>query len=88
LRSYLKSVKDLHVGWSTDILIPDPYTVTLVAIEDVEVPAGRFTAYHFKSNPRKFEIWVTRDEDHVPVKLAVTGGYRTTLEMKARSMSQ
>ena len=88
LRPFLKSVKDLHVGWSTDILIPDPYTVTLVDIEDVEVPAGKFSAYHFKSEPRKFEIWVTRDADHVPVKLAVTGGYRTTLEMKARILSQ
>jgi hypothetical protein len=88
LRSYLKSVKDLHVGWSTEILIPDKYIVTLIAIEDVEVPAGKFTAYHFKSNPRKFEIWVTRDPDHVPVKLAVTGGYRTTLEMKSRTKSQ
>jgi hypothetical protein len=88
LRAYLKSVKDLHVGWSTDILIPDPYTVTLVGIEDVEVPAGKFSAYHFKSEPRKFEMWVTRDADHVPVKLAVTGGYRTTLEMKARIISQ
>jgi hypothetical protein len=88
LRSFLKSVKDLHVGWSTDILIPDPYTVTLVDIEDVEVPAGKFSAYHFKSEPRKFEIWVTRDAGHVPVKLAVTGGYRTTLEMKARIISK
>ncbi|MCU0651047.1 MAG: DUF3108 domain-containing protein [Candidatus Omnitrophica bacterium] len=88
LRSYLKSIKDLHVGWSTDILIPDHYTVTLTDIEEIEVPAGRFKAFHFKSDPRKFELWVSCDPDHVPVKLAVTGGYRTSLEMKARIVSK
>ena len=88
LRSYLKTIPDLRVGWSVDIRIPDPYTVTLESFEDIEVPGGKFPTYHFVSKPRQFELWVTRDASRIPVKLAVKKGYRTSVEMKAYSVSQ
>ncbi|HQJ16176.1 MAG TPA: hypothetical protein PLJ26_06800 [Candidatus Omnitrophota bacterium] len=88
LRSYLRTVKDLHVGWSVDIVIPDRYTVTLESFEDIDVPGGKFSTYHFVSSPRQFELWVTRDAYRIPVRLAVKKGYRTTVEMKAYSISQ
>jgi uncharacterized protein len=83
---YLRGIPDLQIGWKIDIYISRLYTVTLVDIEEVAVPAGTFTAYRFISEPRKFEIWITRDADRIPIKIAGTGGYKYTLEMKTRSI--
>jgi hypothetical protein len=84
---YLRTVADLQVGWSFDVNIRTPYKVTLAAIAEVEVPAGKFMAYQFTSEPRKFEIWITRDADRVPVKIKGTGGFKYSLDMKARTFS-
>jgi uncharacterized protein len=85
---WLRNVPDLQIGWTTDVQVSRPYTVTLVAIEEVEVPAGNFMAYRFVSEPRKFDIWITQDEDRIPIRIAGTGGYKYTLEMKTRSIGQ
>ena len=85
---YLRTAPDLKIGWTTDVQISRSYKVTLVAIEEVEVPAGKFTAYRFISEPRKFAIWITQDDDRIPIKIEGTGGYKYTLEMKSRSISQ
>ncbi|MFA5100542.1 MAG: DUF2062 domain-containing protein [Candidatus Omnitrophota bacterium] len=84
---YLRNVPDLHIGWSFDVQITRAYKVTLVAVDDVEVPAGRFMAYRFTSEPRKFDIWITDDADRIPVKIAGSGRYKYTLEMKSRSIN-
>jgi len=84
----LRKIKDLNIGWSFDIRLPDEFKVTLVSIEDVSVPAGTFKAYHFISEPKKFEIWITTDGLRIPVKIKGCGGLDYTLSMIKRSLKE
>lgn len=82
---YLRSVKDLEPGWSFVTRFPRAYTVTLASIEEVRVPAGTFKAYHFVSDPRKFEIWISTGQERIPLKIKGSGAHSYTLAMKSRS---
>ncbi|MFA7272175.1 MAG: hypothetical protein WC090_05650, partial [Candidatus Omnitrophota bacterium] len=76
------------IGSSFEITLPGEYTVRLSSIEDVTVPAGKFKAYHFTSEPRKFEIWISADKLRIPVKIKGLGAFSYTLEMKKRVARQ
>ncbi|MDD5020391.1 MAG: hypothetical protein PHS61_08255, partial [Candidatus Omnitrophica bacterium] len=78
----LRNVKDLKTGWTFTARLPDPIKIELVAIENIEVPAGAFKAYHFTSDPKKVEIWISCDEARIPVKIKGFGGYDYTLVME------
>lgn len=81
----LRKVPDLEVGWSCDIMLPAEFKVKLVSIDDVAVPAGKFKAYHFISEPAKFQIWISADSLRLPVKIAGAGGLSYTMVMKKYS---
>lgn len=49
------------------------FEIKLVSIETLKVPAGTFRAYHFKSSPKQFEIWITADERKIPIKIQNAG---------------
>lgn len=55
--------------------------LTLRACENVTVPAGTFLAYHFISNPRQIEIWITADQSRIPVKIQGAGVFGYALVM-------
>lgn len=61
---------------------PGEFVVKLDSTELVEVPAGKFKTYHFTSIPNKFEIWVNKDEPHIPVKIKGLGGLGYTMVLK------
>jgi len=82
----LRKIPDLVIGRSFDVRLPDEFKVTLKSIEDVTVPAGKFTAYHFISQPSKFEIWITTDNLRIPVKIKGCGGLDYTLSMMKHSL--
>jgi hypothetical protein len=84
----LRKVSDLKIGWSTVIRVPQEFKVELVSVDDVQVPAGKFKAYHFTSTPNKFEIWITADDLRIPVKIKGCGGLPYTLAMKERVIQQ
>lgn len=84
----LRSKKDLQVGWSTEIRLPQEFKMRLSSIEEVNVPAGRFKAYHFTSTPAKFEIWISADSQRLPVKIKGLGGIPYALVMSTRSVLQ
>ena len=68
----------LDIGWGSRVRLPtQDFSIKLVSIEDVSVPAGKFKAYHFVSEPEKIEIWITADERRIPVKIkgAASIGY-------------
>jgi len=71
---YLRRVKDLHVGWSMVVRLREEYTVTLVGIDEIKVNNTRMAAYHFTSKPEKFEIWVSKDDERLPVLIKGTVG--------------
>jgi len=80
----LRKVPELHIGWKTDICLPNKFEVRLASIEKIEVPAGRFLAYHFTSSPPQFEIWISADDMRLPLKIKDTGGLGYSLLIKER----
>jgi len=81
---YLRTVDILELGWSYTIRLPDTYKISLVSIDEIVVPAGKFKAYHFTSQPRKLEIWISQDADRLPLKIKDMGEYGYTMVMKNR----
>ena len=81
---YLRSIPDLLVGWSIDARFPKKFKIKLISIEKIEVPAGEFMAYRFTSAPHKFEIWISRNDPHVPLRIKGAGGLPYTLNMQER----
>lgn len=73
LSSYLRSRSDLEVGWNFTAKIPAEFKLELVSIDEITVPAGKFQAYHFKSIPDKFEIWINKDTPRVPLEIKSKG---------------
>ena len=81
---YLRTIDVLEPGWSFTVHLPSTYKISLVSIDEIVVPAGKFKAYHFTSSPHKFEIWISQDADRLPLKIKDTGGYGYTMVMKSR----
>jgi hypothetical protein len=73
---------DLEIGWHYIARIPDEFKLELVSIDQIKVPAGKFLAYHFKSIPDKFELWVNKENPRIPVKIQGKGIFGYVLVMK------
>lgn len=84
----IRKEKKLNVGWSAKIRLPEEFKVELDKIGEVTVPAGTFKAYHFISDPRKFEIWISCDDSRVPVKITGFGAFSYTLAMKKHTLRE
>jgi hypothetical protein len=84
---YVRDVANLEVGYNLIAGLPNQkFMIELVAIEEVNVPAGKFMAYRFESRPKKFEIWISADERRIPVKINGTTGLGYTLAMQKHSL--
>ena len=79
---YLRRIPNLGIGWRMDIRLPNKFEVKLISIEDIKVPAGKFSAYHFVSTPAQFEIWISNDSLRLPLKIKDTGGFGYSLLIK------
>ncbi|MFA5119315.1 MAG: DUF3108 domain-containing protein [Candidatus Omnitrophota bacterium] len=80
---YVRSIPDIKVGWSLPVNLPtQQFVIRLVSIEDVTVPAGTMRAYHFESDPKKFEIWISADNRRIPLKIKGLSGIGYVLSMK------
>jgi hypothetical protein len=80
---YLRQVKNPEIGWTFTARFPNHFQVTLVDIEDVTVPAGTFKAFHFTSEPKKFEIWISADTKRIPVKIKGFNHYSYSFSMRS-----
>lgn len=85
---YLRSIPEFNLGWSMTIRLPQEFKVELAAIEEVEVPAGKFKAYRFSSAPHKFDIWVSADSLRLPLKIKGAGALGYTLLLKKRTIEK
>ena len=83
---YLRRRPDLKIGWHFTARVPTEFELELVSIDEITVPAGKFQAYHFKSIPDKFEIWINKNTPRVPLKIQGKGGFAYTLLMKKHSL--
>jgi len=79
---YLRRRPDLEIGWEFTARVPNEFKLQLVSIDEIIVPAGTFQAYHIKSIPDKFEIWISKNNPRVPVKIQGKGIFDYALLMK------
>jgi hypothetical protein len=79
---YLRKIPELNIGWSMEIRLPNKFEVKLVSIDEIQVPAGKFKAYHFISEPKRFEIWLSADKLRLPLKIIDLSGLGYTLSMQ------
>lgn len=84
---YLRTIKDLSVGWSFDARLSEEFKVTLVSIDKIQLPMGKFTAYHFSSSPHKFEIWISKDKYRIPLIIRGMGGLGYSMRMQSYSLN-
>ena len=82
----MRRSKGLKIGWFFTARLPNEFKLELVSIDEITVPAGKFQAYHFKSTPDKFEIWVNKDTPQIPLKIKGKGVLNYTLLMKEYSL--
>jgi len=83
---YLRRRPDLEIGWQFTARVPNEFKLELVSIDQISVPAGKFQAYHIKSIPDKFEIWISKNSPRVPVKIQGEGAFDYALLMKKYSL--
>lgn len=84
---YVRRMEEIDAGWSMTVNLPNQqFEIKFVSMEDVVVPAGSFKAYHFKSAPERFEVWVSADERKIPVKIKGNGALGYTLVMRKYSI--
>ncbi|MCX5704112.1 MAG: hypothetical protein NT066_06470 [Candidatus Omnitrophica bacterium] len=82
---YLRRCPDLKIGWHFTARVPGEFKLELVSIDEITVPAGKFQAYHFKSVPDRFEIWISKNSPRVPLKIQGKGFFDYALSMKKHS---
>lgn len=84
---YVRCMDAIDAGWSMTVNLPNQrFEIKLVSVEDVVVPAGSFKAYHFKSSPERFEVWVSADDRKIPVKIKGNGALGYSLVMREYSI--
>jgi hypothetical protein len=81
---YLRKQPSLKIGWHFTAKILDELKILkldlkLISIDDITVPAGKFQAYHFKTTPDKFEVWISKAEPRIPLEIIVKGIVHCTI---------
>lgn len=83
----IRQVPDLKPGWNIMVQLPgQAYKIILDSVEELKLPAGKFEAYHFVSQPPHFQIWVSTDSRRIPLKIKGAGVLRYTLVFKEYSL--
>ena len=87
---YLRKQPDLKIGWhfTAKVLVElklVEFDLKLLSIDEIIVPGGKFQAYHFKSVPDTFEIWIDKNSPRIPLKIKIKGIVSCTILMKGHS---
>jgi len=90
---YLRKQTDLKIGWHFTAQVLEELKLLkvdlkLLSIDEITTPAGKFQAYHFKSVPAKFEIWMDKNTPHVALIIKLKNIIDCTISMKGYSHSQ
>ncbi|MFA6357927.1 MAG: hypothetical protein WCY09_04590 [Candidatus Omnitrophota bacterium] len=78
-------VSGLKLGWSRVFFVPNKFEVTLTSIDKIKIRDKIYTAYHFNSQPDKFEFWVDSNQPHIPLKIKGKGDFKYTFNLKEYS---
>lgn len=79
---YPRTTPRLEPGWSFVFRLPQQLEAKLVSIDEIKIANDKFTAYHFISQPDKFEIWINKDNPHQPLKIKGKGSFNYSLLMR------
>jgi len=87
---YLRKQPDLKIGWHFTTKVPNELELTefdlkLISIDEIIVPGGKFQAYHFKSVPDTFEIWLDKSSPRIPLRINIKGVVNCSILMKGYS---
>jgi len=90
---YLRKQPDLKIGWHFTAHVLEELKLLkvdlkLLSVDDITIPAGKFQAYHFKSVPAKFEIWMNKNIPQVALIIKLKNIIDCTISMKGYSHSQ
>lgn len=90
---YLRKQPDLKIGWHFTAHVLEEFKLLkvdlkLLSVDDITIPAGKFQAYHFKSVPAKFEIWMNKNIPQVALIIKLKNIIDCTISMKGYSHSQ
>lgn len=96
LPHYVRRMSELKIGQIINAnLAKRSYEIKLVGMQTIKTKAGIFKTFHFESNPKQIEIWLSDDKDRIPVKIQGLGMFSYALEMnkytppiKSKSKSQ
>ncbi len=91
LLMYLRKQPDLKIGWHITTKVSNElklakFDLKLISIDEIIVPGGKFQAYHFKSVPDTFEIWLDISGPRIPLKIKIKGVVNCTILMKGYSL--
>src|SRR3990167_3384869 len=80
---YVRGIATLEPGWTMSINLPNQkFQIKLAGTENISLSGKTFYAYRFESEPKRFEIWISTDEQRIPLKIKGTGSLGYTLIMK------
>jgi hypothetical protein len=87
---YLRKQADLKIGWHFTAKVLNElklveFDLELLSIDEIIVPGGKFQAYHFKSVPDTFEIWIDKSSPRIPLKIKIKGIVNCSMLMKGYS---
>ncbi len=87
---YLRRQPDLKVGWHFTAKVVDELKLLkldlkLLSIDEIIVPGGKFQAYHFKSVPDTYEIWIDNNGPRIPLKIKIKGIVNCSILMKGHN---
>jgi len=88
---YLRKQPDLKIGWHFTAKVVNElellkFDLKLISIDEIVVPGGKFQAYHFKSNPAMFEIWLDKNSPRIPLKINIKGIVNCSILMKGYAL--
>jgi len=88
---YLRKQPDFKIGWHFTAKVLNEFKLLefdleLLSIDEIIVPGGKFQAYHFKSVPNTFEIWLDKSSPRIPLKIKIKGIVNCSILMKGYSL--
>jgi len=79
----VRRVSKLDPGYIFSVNLPNrKLQMKLVSLEDIKTGGGTFRAYHFESLPKQIEIWISADENRIPIKMQGVGALGYLLVLK------
>ena len=84
LAYYCRVKEDFNKGDRFKITLPTlDFEVIFTGLETIETKLGEYRAYAFTSEPPKFNLWLSADENRIPLKIKHPGTFGYSLVIKS-----